>query len=102
MHAGLLSYRLDDVTLADPAPAHQDQVGVAPDEIARGELFDLHAVEGFGVELPVESLQNFLLRKVRFAYAARHPALAAGMSLGSQQLIQELQMGQALFLRPGQ
>jgi hypothetical protein len=39
---------------------------------------------------------------VRFANAARHPALAAGMRLSSQQQIQELQVGQALFLRPGQ
>ena len=58
MHAGLLPYRLDDVTFPDPAPADQDQVGAAPDEVARGQLFDLHAVEGFGIELPVESLQR--------------------------------------------
>src|ERR1017187_2745213 len=45
LDAALLSQRLNDVTLSDSTPADQDQVIAAPDEIAAGQFFDLHAVE---------------------------------------------------------
>src|SRR5262245_54873713 len=64
MHAGLLPYRLDDVAFPDSAPADQDQIAPAPDEITCGQLFDPHAVESLGIELPVESLQGLLLCKM--------------------------------------
>src|SRR5207237_9173801 len=47
-------------------------------------------------------LLTAVLCKMCFANAARHPALAAGMGLCSQQQVQELQVGQALLFRPGQ
>src|ERR1039458_5981410 len=46
LDADLLSQRLDDVTLCDSTPADQDQVIAARYEIAAGQFFDLHAVEG--------------------------------------------------------
>ena len=64
MNAGFLAQSLNEVTLSDSAPADQDQVGPAPDEISRGQLFDLQPAEGFGIRVPVEALKRFVLRKV--------------------------------------
>src|ERR1017187_1434365 len=77
LDADLLSQRLDDVTLSDSTPADQDQVIAAPDEIAAGQFFDLHAVEGFGVELPVEPFQGLAVRKTGFPNAPRDSAFPA-------------------------
>jgi hypothetical protein len=40
--------------------------GRFPDEIAGGQFLDLHAVEGFGIELPVEPFQGLAVRKASF------------------------------------
>ena len=102
MYAGPLPQGLHDVALAYAAPADQDQVGTAPDEIAGGQFFNLHAVKGFRVELPVEAFQGFTLGETGLPDAARHGAFAAGASLLAQQQIEELKVGEAFFFRPGQ
>ena len=51
------------MTLSDSAPADHDQVVAAPDEIAGGQFLDLHAVEGFGIELPVKPGVALMLDK---------------------------------------
>src|ERR1039457_7208987 len=102
LDADLLSQRLDDVTLSDSTPADQDQVIAAPDEIAAGQFFDLHAVEGFGVELPVEPFQGLAVRKTGFPNAPRDSAFPARVGLCPQQQIEKVQVRETLFLRPGQ
>src|ERR1017187_1108545 len=91
LDADLLSQRLDDVTLSDSTPADQDQVIAAPDEIAAGQFFDLHAVEGFGVELPVEPFQGLAVRKTGFPNAPRDGAFPARVGLCPQQQIEKVQ-----------
>src|ERR1039458_6234216 len=95
--------RLDDVTLSASPPADQDQVIAAPDEIAAGQFFDLHAVEGFGVELPVEPFQGLAVRKTGFPNAPRDGAFPARVGLCPQQQIEKVQRErETLFLRPEQ
>src|SRR5207248_3923674 len=65
MDTGLLPQGLNNVTLSNSAPTHQDQIGATPDEISGSQLFDLLAVKGLGVELPVEAFQGFVLSEVR-------------------------------------
>ena len=65
VYAGFLPQSLNDVTLSDSAPTNQNQVAPAPDEIAGGQLFDLHPVERLGIELPVETLQTLVLGEAR-------------------------------------
>src|ERR1022692_3592037 len=102
LDADLLSQRLDDVTLSDSTPADQDQVIAAPDEIAAGQFFDLHAVEGFVVELPVEPFQGLAVRKTGFPNAPRDNAFPERVGLCPQQQIEKVQVRETLFLRPGQ
>src|ERR1035438_188848 len=102
LDAGLLSQGLNNVTLSNSTPAHQDQVIAAPDEIAGGQFFDLHAVEGFGIELPVEPLQGLAVRKASFLDPPRDGAFPARVGLCPQQQIEEVQMRETLFLRLGQ
>jgi hypothetical protein len=59
----------------------------------------LYAVESFRVQLPVESLQGFILGKTSFPEAARHPAFAPGGGLCPQQSIQKPEVRKALFFR---
>ena len=49
---------LDDVAFSDARLSDQDQVGAASDELTRGKLLDLNAVEGFTIEVPVEVLDQ--------------------------------------------
>src|SRR6516162_55682 len=100
MHAGLLAQRLNDVTLAHAAPAHQDKIGAPADEVARGQLLDLHAIEGLGIELPVEAFQSFVLLKMCVSDASLHRALPACVCLRTQQQIEEMQVRETLFLCP--
>ena len=97
VNAGLLPQSLNNVTLSDSAPTHQNQIGPAPDEIPRGQFFDLHPVEGFRIELPVEALQRFILRKARFSNPACYGAFATSVGLRAQQQVEKLKMGKVLF-----
>jgi len=102
LDASLRSQGLHDATFSDSAPAGQNRVGPAPEEIARGQFFDVHAAESLGIALPVEPCQCFILRQARFPNAARHGAFTAGSSLRPQPQIEEVQRGEALLFRLGQ
>jgi hypothetical protein len=55
MDTGLLPQGLNNVTLPNPTPTYQDQIGSTPNEVSGSQLFDLPAVQGLGVELPIEA-----------------------------------------------
>jgi hypothetical protein len=81
LDADLLPQGLNDVTFSDAAPADHDQVVAAPDEIAGGQFLNLHAVEGFGIEPPVEPLQGLGVRKASFPDPPRDGAFATRVGL---------------------
>src|SRR5262245_52052611 len=92
MDAGLLPQGLNDVALADSAPADQDQVGPAPDKIACCQFLDLHTVESFRIELPIKAFQRLILRKAGLSNPARHAALTAGIGLNSQEQVEKMKV----------
>src|SRR5580658_5238293 len=100
MHAGFLPQSLNDVTLPNAAPTHHHQVGLAADEVAGGQLFQLHPVKCFRIEGPVEALHSFVLGKAGFPDASRHRAFPPCSGLGSQQPVEKAQVREAFFLRP--
>jgi hypothetical protein len=100
--AGLLPHGLNDMALAHAAPAHHRQIGPAADKIAGGQFLDLHAVEGFRIELPVESFERFILREPGFPDAACHGTFTARIGLCAQQQIEELQVSKTLLLSFGE
>jgi hypothetical protein len=69
------------VTLAHAAPADQDEIGTPADKVTGGQLFDLHAIEGPRIKVPVEAFQGFVFREMRVPDAPRHRALAACVGL---------------------
>ena len=97
MDTGLLPQGLNNVTLSNSAPTHQDQIGSTPDEISGSQLFDLLAVKGLGVELPVEAFQGFVLSEVRFPDAPLNGTFAASVGLLADELIEKIQMREILF-----
>src|SRR5215467_769759 len=100
MQARFLPQCLYDVALAHTAPTDQNEISTAADEIAGGQFFDLHPIEGLRIELPVETFQGFTLRKVRVPNAPRHRALAPCVGLCAQQQIEKTQVREALLLGP--
>jgi hypothetical protein len=88
---------LDNVTLPNSTPTHQDQIGSTPDEISGSQLLDLPAVEGLGVELPVEAFQGFVLSEVCFPDALLNGTFAASVGLLADELIEKIQMREILF-----
>src|ERR1017187_770828 len=102
MNAALLSHRLDDVTLSDSTPADQDQVIAAPDEIAAGQFFDLHAVEGFGVncQLNPSKVLRSAKRASRMRRATVRSRRASACAPSSRS--RKCRERETLFLRPGQ
>src|ERR1017187_6611919 len=68
---------------------------------AGGQFLDLHAVEGFGIELPVEPLQGLAVRKASFPDPPRDSAFAARGGLRPQQQVEEVQVRETLLLRLG-
>ena len=90
------------LTFPDTAPTYKHQVGPAPDEIAGGQLFDLQAVEGLGIELPVEGLQGFALRETRLPDATLHRVFMPRCSRRPQELIEEAEQREALLLGLGE
>ena len=59
MHAGATPDAFQKMALPDSALAHHQEVVATTDEVPRGELLDLVAVDRLGIELPVEVLQRF-------------------------------------------
>src|SRR2546427_13255263 len=49
---------LNQVTLLDAGLANEDEIGVAADEVAAGEFFDLQKID-LRIELPVKGFQCF-------------------------------------------
>src|SRR6266446_5937761 len=71
----------DEEALADARRSRQDQVLPSADEGARSQFFDLDALDGLGVELPIEACQSLEFGEVSLADAARRTALAAQAGL---------------------
>jgi hypothetical protein len=99
---GLLPQGLNNVTLTNPTPTQQDQIGSTSDEVSGSQLFDLPAVEGFGVELPIEAFQGFIFGKVRFPDATLDGTFAASAGLLAEELIEKVQMREILFFGFGE
>ena len=97
MDTGLLAQGLNNVTLPNSTPTQQDQIGSTPDEVSGSQLFDLPAVEGLGVELPVEAFQGFVLSEVRFPDAPLNGTFAASGGLLADELIEKIEIRELLF-----
>jgi len=97
MDAGLLPQGLNDVTLSHPTPTYQDQIGSAPDEVSGSQIFDLLAVEGFEIELPVEAFQGFVLGELCFPDATRNRTFAASVRLLADELIEKVEIREIFF-----
>ena len=64
-------------------------------KVARGQLFDLSAVDGRSVELPVEGGERVGVAEAGCADAVGDAAFATTVSLVAQEQVQELQVGEA-------
>jgi len=83
------------VTLADAGLADEDDVDVAPNEVAGGELFVLGALDRL-VEGPVEGVQRLVLGKLGGGDAARDGAVAAPGGLFPEQPVEGRQRREPL------
>jgi hypothetical protein len=92
MDTGFLPQGLNNVTLPNPTPTYQDQIGSTPNEVSGSQLFDLPAVEGLGVELPIEAFQGFVLGEVCLLDATLDGTFAASVGLLADELIEKVQM----------
>src|SRR6202162_4030406 len=74
----------------------------AAEEVARGEFFDLDALDGLGVEIPIKACQALEFGEMRLADAACGAAFAAEAGLVGDEAVQELQVGAAVLGSLGQ
>ena len=94
--------RLHEVRFSHSGLPHQNQIVVPLDEGAGGEIFDLDAVDGGLVELPVELGEWLAFGEAGFADAGGDAAFAALVGLFGDQPVQELLMRHAFAFGPGQ
>src|SRR5439155_17135475 len=74
----------------------------AADESARGQLLDLHAIDGLAIELPVKLSQRLAFVEAGFADAIGDAAFATLGRLRGDEPVQELLVRQTLPLGTGQ
>src|SRR3990172_2997275 len=86
------------MALAYAALAHHDEVVPAADEVAGGQLLDLHAIDGGGIELPVEGFQVPGFSKASLADAVLDAAFAPLVGLLADQGFEEFQMREVFAL----
>ena len=85
MDTGSLGDGLDQVRFSDTALADQDEVVVSSDKGGGGQLFDLDAVDGLAIELPVELAERFALVQSGLADAIGDAAFATLGGLFAEQ-----------------
>ena len=86
------------MALSHAALADHDEVLAAADELAGGELLDLRAVDGRGVERPVEILQILVLVELGVSNPPFHGPPAAARRRLAEDQFQEAQVRQPLLL----
>ena len=86
------AHRLQETAFSHAALTHHDQVLVTTDEFAAGQFFDLNAVDGFGVELPVELFERLRFLEACVADATFDAAFPASSGLFSDQQTEEFEM----------
>ena len=96
------SHRLHDSALSHAALARDDEVVSAANELPGGQGLDLYAVDGFGIEVPVEAFQRHRFAEAGLANAAFDRPLAAEVGLGAEHVREEFQRAPPLLLRLGQ
>ena len=86
------------MSLADSALTDHQEIIATPDEVPRGQFFDLGAVDCRGVELPVETFQRFVCGEVRITNPPLNDSFTLLYGLSAEESIQQLQMGPAALL----
>jgi hypothetical protein len=81
------------MTFSDTALPNHHQVLVAAEELAGSQLLDLGAVDGWGIELPIEIAQVFVFPKAGLSDPPFDGPLPAARRGFSQDELQEVQVG---------
>jgi hypothetical protein len=83
----LLPHGFDNVTFSHTALSRQNEIVPPADELAGGQFFDAGAVDGFGVELPIECGQRLRFAEVGLADAMGDaPFAALGRLFGNDEV----------------
>jgi hypothetical protein len=82
------------VILPDATPAHDQEIGVPPDEVARDRFFDLYSIEGLWVEFPVEPFLGHVVSETGVADATLHGTLSPRAGFDYSGYIEEIRISE--------